>query len=34
MGVTGAMEDNKTRQGFYYVGLKYIEGQQLIQTFF
>jgi hypothetical protein len=35
IGMTGAMEDNKTiRQGFYDVGLKYIEGPQLFQTFF
>jgi hypothetical protein len=31
----GAVEDNKTiKQGFYDVGLKYIEGPQLFQTFF
>jgi hypothetical protein len=29
------VEDNKTiKQGFYDVGLKYIEGPQLFQTFF
>jgi hypothetical protein len=34
-GVTGAIEGNKgIRQGFYGIGLKYIEVSQLIQAFF